>query len=575
MNTEQPTQPTSNRDWIEQELGGVSLGDARLDRRLIETATRMADQPTATNPQRLDVNELRGFYRVVHAQRAQLHLLQEPHRLHTRERMSACHQRVLIIHDTTELDFTTHPAVHADLGPIGTGEGVGLLQHNSIAFDPEGKQVLGLVFQQLFERRPRPADETRAERASRPDKESKLWLQGIRGVGLAPAGSRWIHVCDRGADFLEAMQLAIDQHQEFLIRIHQNRRVKVFGVDEETKQEQVQLQMLHEAIQKIIPTTTKVVEVASRGGRPARQATVQIGSCPVVLQPPQPDGLRRGLRPLPITLIRVWEDGVDVARAAAAVAKAAVKTAEAAVKVAEAAVQAAEAVVKTAKRKAIREQATAAVVLRQAEVVAAKAVVVTAKEAAKAAVAHVETYLDWWLGTNSPIDSAADLLQAVSDYEWRWPVVEEYHKVEKSGLKIESQRFESYGPLVAALAIISVVSIRVLQLRYARDSQPEADAKTIATPEEIEMVGRATKRVGRVLTVKQFVDAVARLGGYLGRKGDGPPGWRTLWRGYQRLLDMLRGADLMRETAAGEGTPRDPPQRRGACRGDPEAKSAA
>ena len=281
------------------------------------------------------------------------------------------------------------------------------------------------------------------------------------------------------------------------------------------------------------------------------------------------------MRPLPITLIRVWEDGVDVARAAAAVAKAAVKTAEAAVKVAEAAVQAAEAVVKTAKRKATREQATMAVVSRQAEVVAAKAVVVTAKEAAKAAVAHVETYLDWWLGTNSPIDSAADLLQAVSDYEWRWPVVEEYHKVEKSGLKIESQRFESYGPLVAALAIISVVSIRVLQLRYARDSQPEADAKTIATPEEIEMVGRATKRVGRVLTVKQFVDAVARLGGYLGRKGDGAPGWRTLWRGYQRLLDMLRGADLMRETAEGEGTPRDPPQRRGACRGDPEARAAA
>ena len=77
MNAEQPRQPdpSSNRDWIEQELGEVSLGDARLDRRLLETGSRMADQPTATNPQRLDWNELRGFYRVVHAPRAQFHIL--------------------------------------------------------------------------------------------------------------------------------------------------------------------------------------------------------------------------------------------------------------------------------------------------------------------------------------------------------------------------------------------------------------------------------------------------------------------------------------------------------------------
>jgi hypothetical protein len=572
MDARQPEQPSSNRDWVEQELGGVRLGDVRLDRRLLNTATRMADRPTATNPQRLDWDELRGFYRVAHAPRAQLHLLQEFHRLRTRQRMGACPNRVLIVHDTTELDFTDHPAVHADLGPIGTGAGVGLLQHNSVAFDPEGKQLLGLVYQQLAKRRPRPADETRAERASRANKESRLWLEGIRGVGLAPAGKRWIHVCDRGADFFEAMQLALDQRQEFLIRIRQDRRVKVFGVDEETEQEREQVQSLQQSIREIVSATTRVVEVASRGGRPAREVTVQVGWRPVVLQPPQPDGLRRGLRPLSVTLIRVWEEGVDVARGVAAVAKAAVKTAEMAVKTAEMAVKTTEAAVQAAKRKAAREQAMAAVVLLQAEVVAAKAAVVAANAEAKAAVAQVESYLDWWLATNGPIDSAADAERAVSDYEWRWPVAEEYHKVEKSGLRIESQRFESYAPLVAALAILAVVAIRVLQLRYARDSQPEADAQTIATPEEIDLVGRATKRAGRVLTVKQFVDAVARLGGHLGRKGDGPPGWGTLWRGYQRLKDMLLGAELMHETADREGAPRDPPERQSARRGAPESR---
>ena len=335
------------------------------------------------------------------------------------------------------------------------------------------------------------------------------------------------------------------------------------------------MQSLHQTIRGITSATTKVVTVASRGGRPAREAKVQIGSRTAILQPPQPDGARRGLRPLQVTLIRVWEEGVEEARAASASAKAAAKAAEKTAKVAEAAAKAAEAALAVAKEKEVWEKALAESVAAKAAVVAAKAAVVVAKEKAKAATTQVATYLDWWLGTNGPIETVADVERAVSDYEWRWPVAEEYHKVEKSGLRIESQRFESYAPLVAALALVAVVAIRLLQLRYARDSQPEAAAETIATPEEIELVGRATRRVGRVLSVKQFVDAVARLGGYLGRKGDGPPGWGTLWRGYQRLKDMLLGAELMRETADGEGsasesTPRDPPDGARDAMGRPE-----
>ena len=557
-------QPTSNRDWVEQELGEVRLGDARLDRRLLETATRMADRPTATNTQRLDWNELRGLYRVAHAPRAQPNILQETHRLRTRQRMDACPGRVLLVHDTTELDFTSHPAAHHCLGPIGTGGGFGFLQHNSLAFDPEGKQILGLAFQQLVKRKPQPEGETRDERARRADKESRLWLEGIRGIGLAPAAARWIHVCDRGGDFFEAMQLVRERHQEFLIRIHQDRRVVVTGVDEETEEELEVMQSLHATIRGITSAATKVVTVASRGGRPAREVKVQIGSRPAILQPPQPDGARRGLRPLQVTPIRVWEEGVEEARAAAASAKAAARAAEQTAKAAEKTAKAAETAVAAAKEKEAWDEALAESVAAREAAGTAKAAAVVAKEKAKAAATRVARYLDWWLGTNGPIETVADVERAVSDYEWRWPVAEEYHEVEKSGLKIESQRFESYGPLAAALAILAVVAIRVLQLRYARDSHPEASAETIATPEEIEMAGRATRRIGRVLSVKQFVDAVARLGGHLGRKGDGPPGWATLWRGYQRLKDMLLGAELMRETAGGdpsddENTPRDSP----------------
>ena len=97
------------------------------------------------------------------------------------------------------------------------------------------------------------------------------------------------------------------------------------------------------------------------------------------------------------------------------------------------------------------------------------------------------------------------------------------------------------------MAVIAVVAIGLLQLRYARDSHPQGDASMVASELEIDVVGKATKYTGKRMTVRDFVDRVARLGGDLGRKCDGPPGWMTLRRGYQRLRDMLLGIELLRQ----------------------------
>lgn len=137
-------------------------------------------------------------------------------------------------------------------------------------------------------------------------------------------------------------------------------------------------------------------------------------------------------------------------------------------------------------------------------------------------------------------------------------MAEEYHKVEKSGLRIEAQRFETAAALTAALAILAVAAVRLLQLRYARDEQPDADASEAATPEEIEMAAKATNFPGPTMTVKQFVDCVARLGGTLGRKCDGPPGWMSLWRGRQRLADLLLGQRFSQTTTEFEPKHNDP-----------------
>jgi hypothetical protein len=152
--------------------------------------------------------------------------------------------------------------------------------------------------------------------------------------------------------------------------------------------------------------------------------------------------------------------------------------------------------------------------------------------------------LEWVLGTDLADQSAAALARYQGWYEWRWPTAEEYHKVQKTGLGIEDLRFETKGRLLAAIALLSVVAVRVLGLRWERDARPDDPAGRVADPGEVAVLEALAPGKPAVTTVRQFVDRVAGLGGYLGRKHDGPPGWQTLWRGYQRLADLVRGARL-------------------------------
>jgi hypothetical protein len=371
---------------------------------------------------------------------------------------------VLIIHDTTHLDFTAHAAVRDQLGPVGDDGGCGFIQHNSLAIDPAGPSVLGLIAQQTLVRDKAPAGETRAQRQDRGDRESARWAAGIVAVGPAPAGTCWVDVGDRESDFFEPMAVARLLGHHFLIRLCQDRRVRraaAAGTAAATH--------LLEAARGLAPVIGDVVSVASRGGRPARQAQVQLASTRLLVAPPVKDKKWKRHPPLAVTVLRVWEPEPPPG----------------------------------------------------------------------------EKALEWVLGTDLTVGGPADLLRYRDWYALRWPTAEEYHKVEKTGLGIEKIRFETRGRLLAALALLSVIAARVLDLRWRRDANPGADASTVATAQEIEIVRKATKQRGPGLTVQAFVDGVARLGGYLGRKGDGPPGWRSLWRGYQRLADMLLGIELL------------------------------
>ena len=118
--------------------------------------------------------------------------LQRPHWDRTQQAMGQ-HPLVLIPHDTSGLDFTSHPA-RVGTGPIGDGRGRGFLRHNSLAVVPSPRQVLGLTHQQMVTRKDCPDVETASARRSR-EKESGLWVRGSgrwvrprRGVGGSMSG---------------------------------------------------------------------------------------------------------------------------------------------------------------------------------------------------------------------------------------------------------------------------------------------------------------------------------------------------------------------------------------------------
>ncbi len=113
--------------------------------------------------------------------------------------------------------------------------------------------------------------------------------------------------------------------------------------------------------------------------------------------------------------------------------------------------------------------------------------------------------------------------------------------MEKTGCGEEKLRFETAEAMLPMLGVLAIVAVRVLQLRWWGREGGDAPAASASTAEERQVL----KSLGeRIKTARDFVRAVAVLGGFLGRTGDGEPGWQTLWRGYRRLQDIVLGVQL-------------------------------
>jgi len=460
-------------DWVQKEFANADLPDKRLNRRLIKTASQLANSPASPiNEACGDWASTQAAYRFFNNTKVSAAAILKPHLVETVERLGAQTEAVLVVQDTVFFSYGKHPNTRG-LGPIGKGTNEcdrGLIMHNALAFSASGVP-LGLLSQRIWVRK-EVVVEGYQEKIERlqctpiEEKESSKWLLGLREtMERVPSGVKIITVADQESDFFEFIAEAEALGALFLIRACGDRLL----IPEDSEGSASLLEAIADAL--VIGALT--VDIPGSGKRKARTASVEVRIAEVALKPPQ----RRG-----------------------------------------------------------RAKTSGSTDPMRVHVIAA-----TERDAPEGCEA-----LSWVLLTNLPIKSFASATEKIEWYSRRWGI-EIWHKVLKSGCKVEDCQLEAADRLKRYLTLFSIIGVRLMHVAHLARVQPEAHASEVFCAEEIEAlhlrVKKSVPRATQPPTLRETVRMLGRLGGHLGRKSDGEPGLTVLWRGWQRLyedVEMLR-----------------------------------
>ena len=155
--------------------------------------------------------------------------------------------------------------------------------------------------------------------------------------------------------------------------------------------------------------------------------------------------------------------------------------------------------------------------------------------------------IDWKLITDLPVESHVDAVGKLHWYAMRWKI-EVFHKILKSGCRAEQARLRTAERLVRLLAVFCILSWRVFWLTMLNRVKPDLEASLVLTELETSILDRLipdpTAHSLPARTLSRYLIKIARLGGYLARAKDPPPGNIVMWRGLGRLSDIALGATL-------------------------------
>lgn len=458
------------RKWAKRNLGKANLSDVRRQRRLVKIGEQMARSPGSSLPRLCESTyDLKATYQFFRHPEVTPDNIQAGHRKLVQRELRVPETVSLLLEDTTEASWNT-PFEIPGLGPTGDKNPrvKGFLLHSVLAVrwcgsvDVDGPylrapvDVLGLAEQLYHIRKPVPPgedpDKSSGARKLR-ERESKLWNDCTERLGRPPANSRWVRVCDRGADVYEFLAGCATLGHGFVVRAAQDRAL----VGEEGS--------LFKRARSLEGWAEFKFNVRKRPERAPHEARLAIAACPVSIRSPTRPGASPGkLPPVTCTVVRVWE--LDPPPGSEP--------------------------------------------------------------------------LEWILLTDLGVETLKEALTVALQYATRW-VIEDFHKALKTGLGAERLRLEDGHALMAAISVMSLTALRLVDLRERLRIAPDASASEAGLDSlELKILSMETKRY--LKTTRDVALALGRMGGHLNRKADGMPGLLTLWHGFNKLQTLARGA---------------------------------
>ena len=281
-------------------FGHAQLDDERRTARLVATFDSLCRHPGGTLPDKLSwPAELKALYRLCACDSVTHAALVAAARSYTLRAIAAHEGPVLVVHDATELDYSSLGSLAEQLGQIGKGTHRGYICHNVLALDATTGEVLGLLDQILHCRDEVPEGETLAELRERETRESLLWVKGTQHL---PRDPRLVDVADQGASTFEFLEHQTHGGRRFVIR---NGKVRKVYAGHEPDGRQRYLKEYVESLPVLGRFTMDVQPQKGRKARAAAEFTVRGGA--ILLLPPHAKHGHHGRDPLPLYVVHLAE----------------------------------------------------------------------------------------------------------------------------------------------------------------------------------------------------------------------------------------------------------------------------
>lgn len=442
--------------WVHDEFRAANFGDRRLFLRFLIVAQHLARLPEApVNQASQGWPKTKAAYRFFDNDKVGAKDILEPHIAKTAQRIQNQKEPVLVIQDTTFLNYS-HMTYSDDLGPIGqlTPGCMGLVMHTSLAVTTQGLP-LGIPDQVIWARDKEEHGKATLRRdRDMEDKESYRWLEALRRYhARLSTTSQLITVCDREGDIYDLFYEAEYRLKtKFLIRANHDRSLGS--------------QRLWSSLRECSPVTSYTVEVPARNKHPSRTARVEVRYTVVTLKCPQDRPKHKRLPDIEVSAIYISE--IDPPFGSEPV--------------------------------------------------------------------------DWMLLLNMPVSSTKEVLEKIDCYMFRW-LIEIFHRILKSGCRVEYARFEKNHRRIAYLTLKSIIAWKLLLLVHFHRISPKQPATDLMSRTEcLALYAAIHNHLPSTISfnARQGIRWLGQLGGFLARRSDKEPGPTAVWRGWQRLQDFTK-----------------------------------